>query len=680
MFSRPIKEINAEYDAEEKNLESIIRLTKESCLATSLSKKAISSVTLAIEEGVTNIIRHAYLYEKGKINLKIVIYKKLIVFSLIDTGRSFTPDENSSVNLEKLVETGRKGGLGFYLIKKIMDSVEYISTSGINELRMTKRLLVIKSGNRPLIRRLLSLRVMFSVWTFAVVSTIVAVSFYFMDFTTTNQLKSHLDDRVEALGTTVADQAAGYIINQRSDVEFDQLIVSYLRSNQEIRLIVLTDGSGIIVAHSDEITNIRNKYRIPESIDPKIISEPQPIVIDNENLNYIMIPIKTGALEIGKVHLIYSADILISKLTEARNQIILLTVVLLLFGVLGIYLLSNHFVRPIARITEKVRRFTSGELETELPLEGAEEFFEISRAFNQMLTRLNRDKENIIKREKLAKEIELAAEIQKTLLPTRLPEIKNLEIDAHYQAASIVGGDLYDVFEVSENSYCLVVADVSGKGVPASLVMSMLKTVIRIFSVNESSSKKILNKVNNYLAENIPPGIFVTVMMVIYDDSKDNVNFSSAGHNPLIHYQASTERLLLINPKGMPLGISDTLDKSFEETLEERKIVLKEGDLMFIFTDGLNEARDKNGNQYGLENLAKFVGHVASIHENDELSLLCDRIKDEIDSFSGFDNQHDDITFIVARKKSNSSSEKKKQASPVETKQIKTKIKSKSKK
>jgi sigma-B regulation protein RsbU (phosphoserine phosphatase) len=128
-------------------------------------------------------------------------------------------------------------------------------------------------------------------------------------------------------------------------------------------------------------------------------------------------------------------------------------------------------VKPIVRITHRVRQFTSGDLETELPLEGADEFFEISRALNDMMTRLSRDRKNIVAREKMAKEIEVASQIQKTLLPRKLPHLPGLEVDTFYRAASMVGGDLYDIFEIGSDRYCMVVADVSGKGVPASLVM-----------------------------------------------------------------------------------------------------------------------------------------------------------------------------------------------------------------
>jgi len=603
MFHHPIKEIDAEFIAEEKYLDSIQRTVKESCVAASIPQKEITSILLAIEEGATNIIRHAYLYEKGVFRLRIVIYKKMIVFSLIDFGRSFRPSGVGNLDLQNLVESGRKGGLGFYMIQKIMDSVEYISTAGFNELRMIKRINPSPSVGRSFLRRMFTLRVKFSFWTFFIMLIIIGTSIYYFDYQTSRRIYAHKNETIRALAKTIADQATGYFINSRTDVEFDDMIVSYRRANPELKLIVLTNANGVIRAHSSDIQKIRKIYKVPKGIDGKKFNVIQPIKIGNESLNYLIVPIKTGNNLLGAVHIIYSTADIYNELTAARKRIFVLTVVLIMFGILGIYLLSDYFVKPILKITHRVRRFTSGDLEAELPLEGAEEFFEISRAFNQMMTRLSQDQKNIIEKERMAKEIEVASEIQKTLLPHQFPIIPKLQVDAFYRAASIVGGDLYDIFKIDENHYCFVVADVSGKGVPASLVMSMLRTVIQIYSFNITSAKDIMIKVNNYLKNNTPPGMFVTVFLVIYNVSERAINFVSAGHNPMLYYHCGKKEISKINPKGMPLGLPVAKESAFENSLEEVTLTLENGDLFFIFTDGVTEAIDREGHRFGIKRL-----------------------------------------------------------------------------
>lgn len=650
MFRHPVKEITAEFLAEDKYLDSIQRTVRDTCISAGFSRKDTNAVLLAMEEGATNIIRHAYLYEKGTIRLRIVIFKKQVVFSLIDTGRSFQPDGSGTLDLKRLVNSGRKGGLGFYMISKIMDSVEYISSAGYNELRMIKRIHKSSTGSVPILRRMFSLRVKFSIWTIFVVSIIIGGSYYYIDRQTTQQLRSNLDETVSSLANTIAAQASLYIINRRSDAEFDELIVSYLQSNSDyLRLIVLTDSNNIIMAHSDDIHNIRKQYSLPSSINPNIHEISQVIDEKEKILKFLIIPIKTGETVLGRVNILYSASQLQGRLDEARQNTALLTLVLLLFGILGVFMLSSYFVDPIVKITHRVRKFASGDLKTELPLEGAEEFFEISRAFNELMTRVSQDRENIIAREKMAKEIEVASHIQKTLLPRELPDLPGLELETFYRAAEVVGGDLYDVLRIDPERFCMVVADVSGKGVPASLVMSMLRTVIQIHSTDKTSAKETLIKVNEYLQHNIPPGMFITVMLAIYHETDKELNFVSAGHNPMLFYKNATKKIEKLNPNGMPMGMPSTIDTTFESRLEEVTLKLEKGDTFFMFTDGITEASNRDGNQFGLERLMDTLEKQLSSETVVDTSILSNNLIAEIDDFSGFIKPTDDITFVLAR-------------------------------
>jgi len=665
-MSRPVKEINAEFLAEDRYLDSLRQIAREACVAAEMPRKTTTAVLLAIEEGATNVIRHAYLYEKGTIRLRIVIYKKLVAFSLIDNGRSFQPSGNAKLNLEKLVESGRRGGLGFYMIQKIMDSVEYLSSAGYNELRMIKRLSPASEQSPPLLRRMNTLRAKFSIYTFLIVSLIIFGAYYYVNNLTTRGLYDRLDSTVSALGATIGDQAAGYVLNQRSDVEFDELIVSYIRSNPELKQIVLTDANGFVTAHSEDTRNIRQLYVPPARITPSAIGRPQRLGEGEEADNYLMLPIRSGGQQLGWVHIVYSSSGMKERLADARTKIIALIGLLLAIGVVGIYLLSIYFVKPIVKISQRVRRFSLGDMTTELPLEGADEFFEISSALNDMMTRISRDRKSMIEQEKMAKEIELTSQIQKTLMPTTLPAIAGFEIDAYYRAAAVVGGDLYDIFEISPGRFCVTVADVSGKGLPASLVMSMLRTVIRIYADKSESPRTTLIAVNDYIIRNLPANMFITVMLGIYDSMDSTFTFVSAGHNPLIVYSGATGEIRQLNPPGMPLGIPVALHQDFADRLTEEKIQLHSGDIFFAYTDGITEATNRETEQFGVKRILSLMretfgenGRPEELPENNHenniaktpstLSAFSQSLIEQIDTFSGFAKQGDDITFVIGR-------------------------------
>lgn len=659
MFRKPVREINAEYQATEASLPSIRNLVREAFINAGFTRKDIHSVNLAIEEGVTNIIRHAYLYEKGIIRIRIVIYKKRIIISLIDTGRSYQPDGGSKLDLEKLVESGRKGGLGFYMINKIMHSVEYLSSPGLNELRMTKLISRQPEKARLFMGRMFTLRVKFSVYTFLIMLVIIAGSYLFIDNRTTRNIHQHLHDTVTSLSKTIADQAGGYILNRRAEVEFDDLARSYLRANPELNRLVLIDTSGSILADTRDIRNLAKKYEPPDDIISEIIGRPQTYSAEQEERHYLIQPIIDRGTNYGQVHISYSSRLLSKSIDKARQKVIFLTIIGLAFGIGGIYLLSNYFVSPIVRITERVRKFSSGDIETELPLEGMEEYFEISKALNEMMTRLRRDHENIIEREKIAKEIEVAGQIQKTLLPEKLPDVPGLRLDAYYRAASRISGDLYDVFKIDDNNYCLLVADVSGKGIPASLVMSVLRTVIRIMAVGKTRAHTILNAVNDYIKNDIPAGIFITIFLSVYNAETKKLNFVSAGHNPLIYCSKNEDDIKIINPPGIPLGLPLQGDINFADKLRPMTLEIHDDDTLFIYSDGVTEAMDRTGKKYGLEKLMSIFEERVAGNSRLGPKDISQLILDDIDRHCGLAAQADDITFITVCSGSGPSPEKK---------------------
>jgi len=666
MFKKPVREINGEYQAVENSLPAIQDMVRETCINAGMSRKDISAVILAMEEGVTNIIRHAYLYEKGTVRIRIVVFKRRIVFSLMDNGRSFQPDSANRLDLKKLVESGRKGGLGFYMINKIMDSVEYLSTPGFNELRMTKLISRQPEKARLFMGRMFTIRVKFSLYTFLIMLTIIAGSYLFIDNRITKNINQHLHDKVTSLSKTIADQAGGYILNRRSDVEFDELVRSYLRANPELKMVILTDTIGLILADSRDIRNLYREYEPPPDISATEVGLPQMYRTGKDKLIHLTNVIVSGERTVGMVHISYTDRRLAEQINVERSKIIILTIIGLAFGIGGIYLLSNYFVSPIVRIVERVRKFSSGDIETELPLEGVEEYFEISKALNEMISRLRRDLENIIERERVAKEIEVASQIQKTLLPERLPEIPGLSLDTFYRAASRISGDLYDVFRIDDNNFCLLVADVAGKGIPASLIMSVLRTVIRILSKGKKSSHDILTSVNNYIKEDIPSGIFITIFMAVYDVQSRGLNFVSAGHNPLIYLSQKEGEVILMNPPGVPLGLPLSEESAFSEKLKEHYMELVPGDKLFVYSDGITDAMNRASEKYGLERLIDIFNeqiHNGNYSDPKEISRL---ILTEIDRHCGLATQTDDITFITIC----SEETLKKDSSEIETRRI----------
>lgn len=643
MRRAPIREINAEFPAEARYLEQLQNIAKEACGASGMDRKMTTAVLLAVEEGATNVIRHAYLYDKGTVRLRVVIYRKFVVFSLIDTGRSFTPP-GKAISLEKLVETGRKGGLGFYMIQKIMDSVEYFTVAGVNELRMLKRLEPQNNDSPPLLRRLTTLRAKFSIYTFGIMAIIIGAAYLYVDDRTTNGLTQHFREVMTALGSTVADQASGFILNQRSDVEFDELIVSYRRANPDITQLVLTNQDNQILAHSDDIGLIRRDYSPPQGLSLTLFGEPQPV--GDGSRYYLVLPIGASGNLSGRVHMTYSTLQLRRQISEARARVASGIALLALIGIAGIYLLSSYFVDPIVKISQRVRKFSAGDVTTELPLEGADEFLEISSALNEMMTRVNREQRLALERERVNKEIELTSQIQKTLLPSVLPAIPGFSVDCYYQASSLVGGDLYDLFKVGDR-YCLVVADVSGKGLPAAMVMSMLRTVLQIYAETCGSLRETVLRADEYLQAHLPTSMFITAIVGFLNPATREFEYVCCGHTPLIQICTKTGELQSRNPGGMPMGVPRQDKSTFGGRLETSSITFHPGEIVLLYTDGITDAVGRDGERYGQPRLEEELQRLIKQPIGDLRRDLVAPLIETVESFSGRQKQVDDLTLLT---------------------------------
>ncbi|MGH8016181.1 MAG: PP2C family protein-serine/threonine phosphatase, partial [Candidatus Zixiibacteriota bacterium] len=245
--------------------------------------------------------------------------------------------------------------------------------------------------------------------------------------------------------------------------------------------------------------------------------------------------------------------------------------------------------------------------------------------------------------------LEVASQIQKTLLPEGISSFPGLEIDAYYKAASRIGGDLYDAFDVGNNKYCIVVADVSGKGIPASLVMSMLRTVIRIFAKGGSSAREVLLKVNDYLQGNIPPGIFITLYLLLYDSENKQISAVSAGHNPMLYFKHDTGKIERINPAGMPLGLPESEGRCYADGLKQVELSLHEGDVFMLYTDGVTDVANDQGQKLGIEQLEYSLSNIILQTPDSGAERISREMTAALLEFANNREFTDDLTFIAAR-------------------------------
>ncbi len=239
-------------------------------------------------------------------------------------------------------------------------------------------------------------------------------------------------------------------------------------------------------------------------------------------------------------------------------------------------------------------------------------------------------------RERIQQELQVAQLVQKTLLPSEIPDVPGYNLAWHYQPARAVGGDFYDFIDLGGGKMALVIADVTDKGVPAALVMATTRATLRAACRDSVSPGEILGRANEYLCPDIPPKMFVTCFMAVLDTHNHTMVYANAGHDVPYLWRASDGGIGELRARGMPLGLFAGMP------YEEKQLTLAEGDRVLFYTDGLVEAHNRSREMLGFGAVRELI----RLHG--DAQGLIERLLAAQAEFTGPGwEQEDDTTLIV---------------------------------
>ena len=248
-----------------------------------------------------------------------------------------------------------------------------------------------------------------------------------------------------------------------------------------------------------------------------------------------------------------------------------------------------------------------------------------------------------IERERLKAELVVATRAQQQMLPAAPPEIPGLEIAASCNPSKDVGGDLFDFLKLPNGQWGIVVADVSGKGVPAALYMTLTKGVLASVTEYESDPGAILRETNRHLYEACRRKVFVTLFLGVYDPATRVLIYARAGHNPTVYRSPARNHTELLKPRGMGLGLAG--EKTFNPTLAVASLQLHTDDVLYFYSDGITEAMNNQQEEYGEERLME----VAMQHDGSNATIAHDAVLVDVKNFLGKVAPQDDQTLVVLR-------------------------------
>lgn len=351
---------------------------------------------------------------------------------------------------------------------------------------------------------------------------------------------------------------------------------------------------------------------------------------------------------------ILEANSIVTEFINSRllmNIVVSIAVVLLV--VIITYLISRRVTRsitePIEIMTGGVEVISNGNLDYHIDVKSGDEIEILSESFNNMTTNLKQYINDLAvvtaDRERISAELNIAMHIQTSMLPyifPPFPERDDFDIYASMDPAMQVGGDFYDFFLIDDTHLGLVIADVSGDGIPAALFMVIARTLIKNKMMDGVQPKDVLEAVNNQLCENNEVGMFVTAFIGILEIPTGEFVYSNAGHNVPIIYNSKLKSAnwLSVDPCFVMAGI-----KGIKYT--QKKINISKGDVIYLYTDGVTEALNIKKKLFSSGRLKSVLNQMD--FENISVVDIISNVKEEIDIFSNGAKQADDITMMVIR-------------------------------
>ncbi|MGH7492172.1 MAG: SpoIIE family protein phosphatase [bacterium] len=633
--------------------------------------KIVNNFKLAVDEASTNIMRHAYREsgEEGFITIRALVRKQSLTICLIDQGKFFDPRRMQAPDLQRYVQIGKKGGLGIFMMRKLMDEIDYRRTEEGNELRMTKNvepapgkksffgIPVIKSAVKAIP---FSLKAKYWVRTCLALIAVIALGYLYYYFqaqevefnrllTTLRTVDVEINRNLEYNPDLLKDFLGNDICKLLQD--------AYQERESLLYEIALVDPLGNIVGHNQQelfFSKFSPAISEKQKIDKKIsLYEVERKGGDLQAARIEVYDVTTKLQTPGEVpeertlHIRAYKAYVDQRIAAVRWEYARLAVSIILLSCAGAFGLVYILMTPLHRLAEWVRLADHGEIGDEMDIDSSTEIGEIAQAFSEITSKFRESQKSLADQERLQKEMQVAQEIQQTLLPREFPELEGYELASHYEAAREVGGDYYDFVEVDKDTLGVVVADVSGKGVPGSLVMTMIRQALRTEARGVKDAAEVLARVNKTVIDDMKKGMFVTLFYVIIDSKRRRLNYASAGHNPMILYRPASKKTYYLNPRGFPVGIRLPDDELFRKSIESDTIQLAEADVLFIYTDGITEAMNSRRDLFGEERLLKII------RENGYMRVkpFVERIKDEIFSFTAGEMQSDDITLVAIKEK-----------------------------
>jgi len=492
-----------------------------------------------------------------------------------------------------------------------------------------------------------------------------------------NDILLHSRSFAELTADKIVDDYKLYLI-PNSFVYFNRDIQDILAKNEDISAIKVVNFSGEILYDSsldkeqkysgdsrttsvaDLLKQIQSKNLSVKTLEDKRVvyfkkNINQKAEVSYDSMDFNEKPIKTLSSAQRIEYLVAPGDdqysiifdisyaALAARIQATELRIMILAVFGVGLGILLAFIFGSNITKPIAELKRGAEILATGDFSHRVEVKTRDEIYDLAQTFNTMAGKIQEGTTALVYKERVGKELELAEQIQKRLIPKVIPQVNGLDISAGVIPAEEIGGDCYDFLTPNKNELLFYLGDVTGHGVPSGIIVSIANALFYTFA-DRGNLLEIIADVNKVLKAKTMSNMFVTLVLMKWIVDQQKFTYVSAGHEQIIHYRAKQDDVVLLPSGGLALGMI----KDMSKLLQIRDVDLDAGDVLFIYSDGIPEAWRNEKEMYGMDRLkamvkeySKFPGALA----------IRNALMSDVYLFRGGYKQMDDITCIVVKRK-----------------------------
>lgn len=432
----------------------------------------------------------------------------------------------------------------------------------------------------------------------------------------------------------------------------------YLAGTLSIGLIIDSEKAETIKEGTDsEITFLRQGRILASTIDDTMlpdlqhlaqISRAAPGLIQEMEVGGVPYLCYVGELnnlqnqQIGTYHIQVSMEESLQFLRSIEFILLSVGLIAILLALLLSYFVARTVTAPVAKLVQGANTLAAGHYDAEISVKRSDEIGYLAQAFNEMRISLKRAFKMEQALARIHEEMRLAFDIQTNLLPKEAPKISGYDIAGKSIPAMNVGGDYFDFIDFDEKQLAICVGDISGKGMSAALLMANLQATIRGQTLLHNSAAVCMKYANLLLHRNTENSRFATVFYGILDTEQHRFSYSNAGHNPPMLFSNNSSPQLL-QKGGLVLGVMEDV------MYEEETVLLREGDLLVLYSDGITEAMNGDDVEFGEERLRQTINKYRGVSSTD----LVEKIIQDVQTHVAGASQSDDITIVIVQRQEN---------------------------